>query len=96
MIKFWKRNKVSLGKLYACTAGTYAGQFLIFIREKSDEYGFLSTPSMKNLWVPKEKFDFGIKNDILKFVENVPKNVTEVARAQFEENERGFQLQSPN
>jgi len=84
---FWCSKKVKVGKMYACSAGTYAGQLLIFIRAKDDAYGFLSAPEMKNVWVPKEKFDFGIANDILEIVENVPKFVKKVSIAKFEENE---------
>lgn len=84
---FWCSKKVKVGKMYACSTGTYAGQFLIFIRVRGDEYGFLSAPEMKNVWVPKEKFDFAIANDILELVENVPKYVKQVAILQFDQNE---------
>lgn len=76
------------GKLYAVTAGTYAGQFLFYVEEGTDGYGFLAIPEMDNRWIPKEKFDFAIKNHILEFVEKTPRNVKKVAKAQFEENKK--------
>ena len=82
----WRSKKLKFGKMYACTAGFYAGQLLIYIESDEDAHGFLSVPEMKNVWVPKDKFDFGIANDILEFIENVPTFVKKTSKIQFAQN----------
>lgn len=72
--------------MYACRCGFYAGQLLIFIKSEKEEYGFLAIPKMENQWVPKEKFDFAIRNGIIEFVEDVPVYVKKVAFAKFRDN----------
>ena len=83
----WWRKDVRCGKMYACSTGKYAGSFLIFIKSKDNEYGFLSIPKMENQWMPKEKFDFAIEYGILEFVKNVPIYVKKVSCAKFRDNE---------
>ena len=73
--------------IYAVTTGTYVGEMLIFIQEVGDSYYFLSVPKNLNRKIPKEKFDFGIANNILEFVEIAPKEVNKVAHKQFLKNE---------
>jgi hypothetical protein len=82
------KKSLKFGKLYAVTAGTYSGQFLFFVEQKNNQYGFLTIPEMKNLWVPREKFDFAIVNKIIEFVEKSPVDVKKVAKAKFSENEK--------
>lgn len=73
--------------IYAVTTGTYVGEMLIFIQEVGDSYYFLSVPKNVNRKIPKEKFDFGIDNNILEFVEIAPRAVKKVAYKQFLKNE---------
>lgn len=82
---FWKK-KIKLGDTYACQTGDYVGRLLIFIDKNKHEYGFLSTPDMENQWVPIDKFDFGVKNGIIEYVERVPKEVRAVASIKFGQN----------
>lgn len=78
-----------LGKAYACITGDHAGKILVFIQEnKQKQYGFLSTPTMENLWIPKEQFDFALKNGIIEYIERVPRYVRNTSKAQFIENEK--------
>lgn len=72
---------------YAVTTGAYLGEMLVFVKQVNDDYCFLSLPSNINRIIPKEKFDFGIKNNILQFVEHLPKQVYEVTIKQYEKNE---------
>jgi hypothetical protein len=41
---------------------------------------------MENIMVPIDKFDFGVKNNIIEYVERVPKEVRTVASSKFREN----------
>lgn len=82
---FWK-SKLKLGNTYACQTGIHAGKMLIYIDKNSNQYGFLASPTMENVWVPIEKFDLGIKNGIIEYVERVPKAVRTVAKVKFGEN----------
>ena len=83
----FKRNaKLKLGNTYACQRGLHAGKMLIYIDKNSNQYGFLASPMMENVWIPIEKFDFGIENSIIEYVERVPKAVRTVAATKFKEN----------
>jgi len=83
---FFKRIK--LGDMYACRVGDYAGKMLIYIDKNKHEYGFLASPTMENIWVPIDKFDFGIKGGIINYVERVPKEVRTVAKVKFWDNKK--------
>ena len=83
---FKKFRKIKLGDMYACSTGIHAGKMLIYMDSNSNQHGFLSIPTMENIWVPKQEFDFGLKADILEYVERVPKNVKTVAKAKFIDN----------
>jgi hypothetical protein len=82
---FWVK-RIKTGDTYACQGGDHVGKLLIYIDKNKHEYGFLATPSMENVWVPIDKFDFGIKNKIIEYVERVPKEVRKVASVKFGEN----------
>jgi hypothetical protein len=86
---FWVK-KIKLGDTYACQTGTHAGKMLIYIDKNSNQYGFLSSPTMENVWVPIEKFDFGIKNGIIEYVERVPKKIRTVAEIKFRDNKENL------
>jgi hypothetical protein len=79
-------KKIKSGSAYACQAGDHAGKMLIYISKKGEKYGFLSIPTMENLWIPTKEFDNGIKNSIIEYVERVPKEVRKVTEAQFLSN----------
>ncbi len=82
---FWK-SKIKLGNTYACQTGIHTGKMLIYIDKNSNQYGFLASPMMENVWIPIEKFDFGIKYGIIEYVERVPKIVRTVAETKFKDN----------
>jgi hypothetical protein len=42
---------------------------------------------MKNEWIPEKDVDFGLSSGIIERIEYAPKEVREVSRAKFEENE---------
>lgn len=74
------------GSLYMCSAGYWAGHSFVYMDSKDETYGFLVMPSMKNEWIEKEKFEFGIKNGIIEYVERIPRFVRRTIKAKFEEN----------
>ena len=88
--KYWKSSEKSKairkGTSYFVNGGDYEDQILVFMEEKNDLYGFLTIPLQKNLWVPKEKFDFALQEVIIEFVEHLPNHVIEVTDAKFQEN----------
>jgi hypothetical protein len=75
------------GKIFAVTKGTYLGEMLVFIKEEKESYCFLSLPECTNRKILKEKFDFGVENGILDFVQASPANVYKVTIKQYEKNE---------
>jgi hypothetical protein len=79
-------SRIQLGDTYACQTGFHAGKMLIYIDKNRHEYGFLSSPTMENVWVPIDKFDFGVDNGIIEYVERVPKKVRKVSLAKFKDN----------
>ena len=81
-------SRIKLGDMYACRVGDYAGKMLIYIDKNKHEYGFLSSPTMENIWVPIDKFDLAVKGGIIKYVERVPKEVRKVTEAKFRDNKK--------
>ena len=86
--------------IYAVEAGDYVGKMFAIVEPKKDAIGCLILPQMENVDVPIESFDNGRNNDIIKFVEKLPKNVYSVVEAQYNKNEnsnnRRQQLNTPN
>ena len=67
---------------------------------RDDGIGCLSLPRMENIEVPIESFDTGRNDNIIKFVEKLPRKVYSVIEAQYKKNEntdnRREQLNTPN
>ena len=87
-------------EVYAAQAGAYAGQLFTVVDPKADFIGCLALPVMENIKVPIESFENGRNNDIIKFVEKLPRKVYSVVEAQYNKNEnsnnRREQLNTPN
>ena len=92
--------KYSKQQIYAVQTGDYVGQMFAVVDIQNDFIGCLSIPKMDNVIVPLEAFDSGRNNDIIKLVEELPKNVYSVVEAQYNKNEnsdsRRQQLNTPN
>ena len=82
-------KKIRQGDMYACHHGQFAGQMFCFIcRDKKEQtYNFLRMPDMITTKISQKDFDNGIKNEIIKLVEKVPKYVFKVIEAQYKKNE---------
>ena len=82
-------KKIRQGDMYACHHGQFAGLIFCFIcRDKKEQtYNFLRMPDMITTKISQKDFDNGIKNEIIKLVEKVPKYVFKVIEAQYKKNE---------
>ena len=82
-------KKIKQGDMYACHHGQFAGQMFCFIcRDKKEQtYNFLRMPDMITTKISQKDFDNGVKNEIIKLVEKVPKYVFKVIEAQYKKNE---------
>ena len=82
-------KKIRQGEIYACHHGQFAGQMFCFICRNKEEltYNFLRMPDMITTKISQKDFDNGIKNEIIKLVEKVPKYVFKVIEAQYKKNE---------
>ena len=87
-------------EIYAVETGDYVGQMFAVVDLKKHAVGCLILPRMENIDVLIESFDNGRNNDIIKFIEKLPKNVYSVVEAQYRKNEnsnnRRQQLNTPN
>ncbi len=81
-------KKLKQGAAYAIHHGDFAGQIFIYINENKQEqsYNFLSLPDMYSMSVSYIDFQAGIKNELVKFVENVPRHVCKVIVKQYKKN----------
>ena len=93
-MSYYKRD------IYAVEQGDYVGRMFAIVDPKDNVIGCLSLPQMENIDVPIESFDNGRNEDIIKFVERLPKDVYSVVEAQYKKNEdpnsRRKQLNTPN
>lgn len=72
--------------IYAVTGGKMLGELLVYITTDNNEYKFLSVPLMKNRIIPAEKFEFGLKEKIVEYVDTLPGSVYKVCVAQYSKN----------
>lgn len=71
---------------YAVGTGTYVGEIFVFVEETENYYHFISIPKNINRSVPKDKFDIGLANKILDYVEEIDADVFTLLKKQFEFN----------
>jgi hypothetical protein len=71
------------GNVYAVGTGSFVGEMFVFMRELQDTYEFISIPKNENRSVPKDKFEFGLKNNILEYVNEIDKDVLVLLEKQF-------------
>ena len=73
--------------VYAVTGGKYLGELLVYVSSQEDKLNFLVLPHMKNRTVPKNKFDFGIKEKIIDtHVGKLPRYVYKLCKRQYQKN----------
>lgn len=71
--------------VYGVPHGSFRGEMFCYIESSNDNHYFLSLPQMIIRVVPKEKFEFAIKNTIIEFIEELPKKVYKVIEAQYKQ-----------
>lgn len=77
-----------LGSAYAVTTGTYVGEVFIYIKNDEGNVHFLSIPKMLNREVPVDKFKYAIDNNVIEYIERIPRNERDVCNSQYEANEK--------
>ena len=75
-------SELSEGDVYACTNGDFLGEFFIYMEDSDVEHIFFSLPKMEERKVPFDKFEFAVKERFLEKVENLPKDVYMICKAQ--------------
>lgn len=79
--------QVKTREAYAVQTGDYVGQMFIVCEITDSEVGCLAVPDMKNVKVPKEKWEFGRNSDIIEYVETLPDEVYMISETQYFANE---------
>ena len=70
--KIFKRKKTPKeGVPYAVQGGAYVGEMLVYVEQVGDNFCFISIPKNTIRDVPKDKFFFGLDNNILECLENL-------------------------
>ena len=72
--------------IYAVTGGKFLGELLVYAKSDENDYYFLALPEMTSRVIPKEKFEFGIKENIVEVVQKIPKDVYNVCLKQHAKN----------
>lgn len=85
---FFKKKHPIKGFSYAVTTGTYIGEILVFVEEKNDGFDFISIPKNINRNIPKDKFFYGIEENIVDVVEKIPNKIFNLLKKQFEYNKK--------
>lgn len=75
--------KPTKGSAYGVGTGLFVGEMFVFIEETNDTYEFISIPKNENRSVPKDKFNFGITNKIVEYVNEIDKDVLSLLEKQF-------------
>ena len=68
--------------VYAVTGGKYLGELLVLAKKDGDDLCFLTLPDMQNRVIPKDKFNFALKEHIVEIVQKIPKDVYTVCLKQ--------------
>lgn len=71
---------------YGIPTGVYRGEIFCYIESIGNTHCFLSLPKMEVREVPEDKFEFGIANNIIEYIDELPKDVFTVVRAQYLKN----------
>lgn len=74
------------GHVYAVTTGDYVGEMFIYVESNNNSHNFISLPKNTNRTVPKDKFEFGIANNIVDPVTKLDNNVFKLMQKQYEYN----------
>lgn len=86
LFSFFKSQHPKQRYIYAVTAGAFLGELLVYIETKNISHRFLSLPTMNIREVPVDKFELGLKDNIVDVVEKMPAKVFNVCKLQYIKN----------
>ena len=75
------------GEIYAIETGDFVGRMFVVADIQKEYIGCLVLPEMKNVHVPIETFERGRNIDIMVLIENLPRDVFKISKAQYIKNE---------
>lgn len=73
-----EKTHIEKGSSYAVLRGDYYGEIFVFFYQEEDTLFFVTLPKMEIRKVNIIKFDIGIRDKILDFVNIIPENVYKV------------------
>lgn len=78
--KWFSKNKtiIEKGSCYAVLKGDYVGEIFVFFEQQKDTLFFMTLPKMEIRKVDIAKFEIGIKEKIIDFVNVLPKKIFKV------------------
>jgi hypothetical protein len=79
-------DKIKFGSCFGVLHGQFVGELFVFMEEVNDVLYFLSIPNMKTREVPREKYDYAIQNNVLEYVEILPKSERTLCKLQYKSN----------
>lgn len=79
-------GKLKFGACYGVLHGQFVGELFVFIEEVDDILYFLSIPNMKTREVPREKYDYAVKNGVIEYIERLPRSERSVCKLQYKSN----------
>lgn len=84
---FSKKHPIR-GHAYAVVTGDYVGEMFIYVESNNNTHNFISIPKNVNRCVPKEKFEFGLNNNIVDPVQKIDSKVFKLLEKQYEYNNK--------
>lgn len=87
-LKTFSKKTPALRNIYAVNTGLYVGEFLVFMHAKTDCYTFLSLPKMQIRAIPHDKFNVGVEQQIISFVEKLPVPIFDMCYAAYKKMEK--------
>ncbi len=84
-----KKNCIEKGSSYAVLRGDYYGEIFVFFRQEEDTLFFVSLPKMHVRKVNVIKFNIGVRDGILDFINIIPKNIYKVIECHGKNNISG-------
>jgi hypothetical protein len=72
------RSFLEKGSCYAVLKGDYHGEIFVFFKQENELLFFVTLPKMEIRKVDTAKFEIGLKEKILDFINILPKNVFKV------------------
>lgn len=76
--------------IYAIHTGRFAGEMWIYCKSTKETHGFLVIPIMENRYIEKNIFENGIKGNIVREIEILPRKVYKTSIKQFKHNEKAL------